>query len=112
MKTVVNQKCSQIDGIVDIYIKKIKMKTKITISEERLKQIVKETIDSFSKTNSVAKQLDEIVKMLFDITKSGFIPFSSPSPSSSEEEVAELIKRAMSDLEEAADICEDLYGKY
>lgn len=57
---------------------------------------------------SVTEQLDQIREIIADIADSGFIPFSSPAPSSTEKEVKDLILMADKYIEKAIEKCQSL----
>ena len=58
---------------------------------------------------SIAGKLEDILNTLDGIIKSGYIPFASPSPSSTEKVVKQSIKNAKAELERALECHNDLY---
>ena len=89
------------------------MKQRIRINESQLKQVVTEIVKKMLKEEqeNTYETLIEIMNKLDMIIHSGFIPFSSPSPSSTEKKVADSIIQANELLKQAAIGCKELgYG--
>lgn len=60
---------------------------------------------------SIAGKLEDILNTLDGIINSGYIPFSSPSPSSTEKVVKQSIKNAKAELERALEFHNSLYKR-
>jgi hypothetical protein len=78
---------------------------KITVSEDQLKLIISESVKALIKESSTYHELENISSILSGIMKSGFIPFSSPSPSSTEEEIKNAIIEASRNIDKAIYLC-------
>ena len=76
------------------------MKKTIRLDEKKLNRIVKEAIEGVSKLSTI-DELIQIENRLSDITTSGFIPFSSPAPSSTEMRIKKSILTALSCVRDA-----------
>lgn len=85
----------------------------IKINENQLRQIVTGSVKKVLKEGqeNTYGTLIDIMNKLDMIIHSGFIPFSSPSPSSTEKKVADSIIQANELLKQAAIGCKQLgYG--
>lgn len=74
----------------------------IRLTENDLNNIIKECVkktlnESFGSVGEIQKAYD----MLNNVTKSGFIPFASPAPSSTEKEIKNAVIEAMRLLDKA-----------
>lgn len=85
-----------------------------TISEQELKNIIKDKIVETlmnRKNNTAYDMLSNAYENILKISKSNFIPFASPSPSSTEVKVKKHILSALEHLYWALNFSEDLgYG--
>lgn len=105
--------------IVDIAAEKIKDCAEEKLNNENVAQIRLYSIgDKEQKHQKViydsgdlresANPIDESVRLLTDLANSGYIPFSSPSPSSTEVKLRNCISSAISLLENAQMLEKDL----
>lgn len=84
----------------------------IRLTENDLHRIVKESVKRVLKENNTSSELQNIIHQLVNLTTSGYIPFSSPSPSSTEQIVKDNIIEAIYCLRKAAAADDELYGRY
>lgn len=90
------------------------MKKQIQITEAQINNVVKSVLKEWcSETqrqddNSTYNKLIDISIKLDMIINSGFIPFASPSPSSTELELANAVKKAQELINKAAALCKSL----
>lgn len=95
-------------------IKRITMKKQIQITESQINNAVKAVLNEwYSETqgrenDSAYKELIDISIKLDMIMNSGFIPFASPSPSSTELELANAVIQAQGLINKAAELCKNL----
>ena len=95
------------NGKVDIN----NMKKIVRLTESDLHNIIEESIKNVlnESTNLGAyESLEEARKLLIGITKSGFIPFASPSPSSTENELKMSIIEAARLIDKSLYLCGQL----
>lgn len=87
---------------------------KIKITENDLRQIVEESVVRIlteGQMGTTLENLDNAYKLLQDIMNSSFIPFTSPNPSSTEEELKDAIIEAARMIDKAKYLCGQLgYG--
>jgi hypothetical protein len=79
----------------------------IKITESDLYKIIKESVKNILNESSY-DELERANKILDNITKSSFIPFSSPAPSSTEQEIKNAIIEAMRLIDKARYLCSKL----
>ena len=86
----------------------------IKITQDDLRTIVSESVKKILKEGqmgSAVENLERANKLLHDIMNSGFIPFASPSPSSTEKALADAIVEAARLIDKAHYLCGQLgYG--
>ena len=86
----------------------------IQITQDDLRTIVSESVKKILKEGqmgSATENLKQANALLHDIMNSGFIPFSSPSPSSTEEQLKNAIIEAARLIGKAQYLCGQLgYG--
>lgn len=85
---------------------------KVKLTESELKQIIAESVRQVLKegvNNGLHKSLSEIIQELEELTNSGYIPFSSPSPSSTEAVVKQNVIKAIELLKNADFAASQLY---
>ena len=94
-------------------------KNRVRLTESGLRRIVNKSVRNtlneasfVSKNDSVNYILSSILRELEDITNSGYIPFASPSPSSTEQKVKDYIYQAMSCIEAAIKYDRQLYNRW
>ena len=85
------------------------MKKIIKLTENDIHNIIEESVKQILKENKTAIQLQNIIKQLTDITTSGYIPFASPAPSSTEQIVKDNILTAINCLNKALPANNELY---
>ena len=86
------------------------MKNRIRLTESCLNKIIKESVKKVLKENrGIGQELDYIKYQLEEIVNSGYIPFSSPSPSSTEMIVKKNILQAIECLKNAVAADAQLY---
>lgn len=85
------------------------MKKKVTITEGDLRNIIRESIKNILNEGSASSELEQIVGQLYQLTESGYIPFSSPSPSSTEMIVKNNVYQAIECLNKAIAADKQLY---
>lgn len=87
-------------------------KQRIKLTESDLHKIVKEAIAKQlreeEEMSSTLQDLNQAYEILKGVRESGFIPFASPSPSSTEEKVKNSIMNALNDISYAIHLCEKL----
>lgn len=85
------------------------MKNDIRLTESDLhKRIVKESVNGVineMKKGTTYEELGKVHTILSDIMNSRFIPFSSPSPSSTEKSIADAIIEAARNIDKAMYLC-------
>ena len=80
----------------------------IRLTESDLHRIVNESVKHvITENRNASVDLEQAYNILNSIAKSGFIPFSSPSPSSSEQRIKNSIISAMKNIEMALQFCHD-----
>ena len=85
------------------------MKQRIRLTESDLHKVIKESVRSIFKENECSSnELEQAREILVNLTKSTFIPFSSPAPSGTEMEVKKHIFDAIRSLDMAIDACGSL----
>ena len=86
----------------------------IRLTEGDLRSIVKESVRRVLKEGQMGTTVDNLQQahaLLSDIMNSGFIPFTSPAPSSTEKELKEAIIEAARMIDKASYLCGQLgYG--
>ena len=83
-------------------------KRRIRLTEGDLGRIVKESVKrtlNETENGTTFEELENVRQILSDIMNSGFIPFSSPSPSSTEKEIADAIIEAARKIDKALYLC-------
>lgn len=88
--------------------KNVKNKSLIRLTESDLHTIIKETVNKVlkeGKLGSAYENLEHASELLKDIMNSSFIPFSSPNPSSTEEELKMSIVEAARMIDKAMYLC-------
>lgn len=85
------------------------MKKIIKLTENDVHNIIEESVKQILKENKTAIQLQNIIQQLTDITTSGYIPFASPAPSSTEQIVKDNILTAINCLNKALQANNELY---
>lgn len=87
----------------------------IRLTENELKEIVKESVNKIlkeGKLGSAYENLENASELLRDIMNSSFIPFSSPAPSGTEVELKNAIIEAARMVDKAMYLCGQLgYNK-
>lgn len=84
----------------------------IRLTESRLKQIVAESVRKVLNEdigNGLHEDLSSIIQSLEELADSKYIPFSSPSPSSTESIVKRNVNKAIELLYSADDAAQSLY---
>lgn len=84
------------------------MKRRIRLTEADLHKIVRRSVKRALKEGAMGtayENLEQAQRLLSDITNSSFIPFSSPSPSSTEEELKNTIIEAARLVDKAMYLC-------
>lgn len=87
------------------------MKQKIRLTEGDLHRIVNESVKRVIKEGqmgSVVGNLQQANALLSDVMNSGFIPFTSPAPSSTEKELKDAIIEAARMIDKASYLCGQL----
>ena len=87
------------------------MNKPVKITEKQLHNIVNESVSRILAEGQSARQLQHIIDALTELTISGWIPFSSPSPSSTEQIVKDNVLQAISCLKKAQAATIELYGR-
>lgn len=77
------------------------------LTENRLRGIISETIQSVLNEGKATNEIRQAYDLLNNVVNSGFIPFSSPSPSSTEMVIKRSVMNAMDELMTAMDACRD-----
>ena len=83
----------------------------IRLTENDLKEIVKESVNKIlneGKLGSAYENLENAYELLQDIMNSSFIPFSSPAPSGTEAELKDTIIEAARMIGKAKYLCKQL----
>lgn len=86
------------------------MKKTIRLTESQINRIAKESIKAILKEERVADDLSSIIQQLKQLTQSGWIPFASPHPSSTELKLKTEVLKAIECLENAEILNKSLYG--
>ena len=85
------------------------MKKRIRLTEGQLREMVAESVCKILNEARSGRVFDELQKMSdtleYIIRDSGFIPFSSPSPSSTEVKIARAISEASKQIDNAIYYC-------
>ena len=87
------------------------MKKIVKLTEQDLHKIIKESVNKMlkeGKLGSACQNLEQCHELLTDIMESSFIPFSSPAPSSSEQELKNTIIEADRMVQKAMYLCGQL----
>lgn len=87
------------------------MKKTIRLTESQINRIAKESIKAILKEERVADDLSSIIQQLKQLTQSGWIPFASPKPSSTELKLKTEVLRAIESLENAEILNKSLYDR-
>lgn len=87
------------------------MKKKIRLTESQINRIAKESIKTILKEERAVDELSSILQQLKQLTQSGWIPFASPHPSSTESRIKVEILRAIECLENAEILNKSLYDR-
>lgn len=87
------------------------MKKIIKLTESQINRIAKESIKAILKEERVADDLSSIIQQLKQLTQSGWIPFASPHPSSTELKLKTEVLRAIECLENAEILNKSLYDR-
>lgn len=80
----------------------------IKLTESDLHRIIKESVNKVvneTKNGTTYEELERVHNILSDIMNSDFIPFSSPSPSSTEKGIADAIIEAARNIDKAMYLC-------
>ena len=84
----------------------------IRLTESDLHRIIKESVNvvtknvvNETKNGTTYEELERVHNILSDIMNSDFIPFSSPSPSSTEKGIADAIIEAARNIDKAMYLC-------
>lgn len=86
-------------------------KQPIQLTQDDLRNIVSESVKRVLKEESSTRQLQHIIDALTELTVSGWIPFASPSPSSTEQIVKDNVMQAIICLKKAQAASVELYGR-
>ena len=90
------------------------MKQRIRLTEGDLHRIVNESVKRVLREGQMGSAVDNLQQahvLLSDIMNSGFIPFTSPAPSSTEKELKDAIIEAARMIDKASYLCGQLgYG--
>ena len=86
------------------------MRKRIRLTENQINRMVKESMRAILKEESIDDDLSSIIQQLKQLTQSGWIPFASPSPSSTELKLKTEVLRAIECLEHAEILNKSLYG--
>ena len=78
------------------------------MNERKLNRIIKESIRKTLMESSCADNLSTAESALSELVNSGFIPFSSPSPSSTELKLKRYVEDALRNIQMAKRLCCDL----
>ena len=84
------------------------MKKPIQITQDELRKIVTESVQKIlteTKNGTTYQELERVHEILSDIMNSGFIPFASPSPSSTEQGIKDAIIEAARNIDKALYLC-------
>ena len=85
------------------------MKNDIRLREcDPHRRIVKKSVNGIingTKKGTTYEELEKVHTILSDIMNSGFIPFTSPSPSSTEKSIADAIIEAARNIDKAMYLC-------
>ena len=84
------------------------MKQRFRLTESDLHKVIKESVREILSESHSCHDLNKAHELLVNITKSQFIPFSSPFPSSTEMKVKKHIFQAIQNLNIAIELCEEL----
>lgn len=80
----------------------------IRLTESDLHNLVKESVQKIlteTKNGTTYEELERVHTILSDIMNSGFIPFASPSPSSTEQGIKDAIIEAARNIDKAMYLC-------
>lgn len=83
---------------------------KLTVGNDEMDKMVKEAFERASASNNAVNQLQQAYELVTAVTKSGFIPFTSPAPSTTEQEVKNAILNAQNYLMMAINKARALYN--
>lgn len=78
------------------------------MNERKLNRIIKESIRKTLMESSCADNLSTAESALSELVNSGFIPFSSPNPSSTELKLKRFVEDALRNIQMAKRLCCDL----
>ena len=87
------------------------MKKRIKLTESQINRMVKESMKAILKEESINYNLSSIIQQLKQLTQSGWIPFASPSPSSTELKLKTEVLRAIECLVHAEILNKSLYDR-
>lgn len=87
------------------------MKKRIKLTESQINRMVKESMRAILKEESINDDLSSIIQQLKQLTQSGWIPFASPFPSSTELKLKTEVLRAIECLENAEILNKSLYDR-
>lgn len=87
-------------------------KNRVRLTESQLHRVIKESVKNMLLKEGIGtvSEIREAQNILRKITKSGYIPFASPSPSSTENEIKMAILEAMRLLDKACYLDMKCYG--
>ena len=83
---------------------------RLTIDKDEVKHMIKEAYGRAVENNSVVAKLQQALDLVNEVTKSGYIPFTSPAPSSTEQDVKNAILNAQNYLMMALNKTKSLYN--
>lgn len=88
------------------------MSKPIRLTQDDLRSIVAESVKKvmMNEDSSSARQLQHVIDALEQLSNSGWIPFASPSPSSTEQVVKDNVLIAIQALKKAQAAAMSLYG--
>lgn len=90
----------------------MKSNNTVKLTESNLRDMIKEAVEEALKegvNNGLHEDLNEIIQRLEELTNSSYIPFSSPSPSSTEAVVKQNVIKAIELLKNADFAASQLY---
>ena len=85
------------------------MNKPIQITQDDLRKIVNESVQRILKEGYGSTQLQHVIDALEQLVTSGWIPFASPSPSSTEMVVKQNVMQAIECLKKAQAASDALY---
>lgn len=81
--------------------KTMNKKQTIRMNEAQLKRVIAEAVKRVMNESKIGSKLQDIIDQLMELTTSGYIPFSTPSPSSTEQIVKDNVIEAIHCLKKA-----------